>query len=78
MFLPQLGDDLTMTKPNCAIYGTVLTDRSRANLAQNYSDSNIRTSYNTLNNNNGGGSYNNQMGDTDEDVLVIGIDFGTT
>ncbi|KAH0433458.1 hsp70 family chaperone [Colletotrichum camelliae] len=66
-----------MTKANYPLYESVLPNLSRLNLAQNHSDSNIG-SYTTLNNNNGGGTYKNQVGDTDEDVLVIGVDFGTT
>lgn len=63
-----------MTKANYAPHESVLPNRSRASLTQKYSDNNIGS----YNDNNGGGSYKSQIGDTDEDVLVIGIDFGTT
>ncbi|KAI8281092.1 Heat shock 70 kDa protein 12B [Colletotrichum sp. SAR 10_98] len=63
-----------MTKANYAPHESVLPNRSRASLTQKYSDNNIGS----YNDNNGGGSYKSQIGDTGEDVLVIGIDFGTT
>ncbi|KAF5516035.1 Heat shock 70 kDa protein 12B [Colletotrichum siamense] len=69
-----------MAKTDYAIYESPLPNRSRADLAKSHSDSNISssTTLNNNDNNNGGGGYKNQVGDTAEDILVIGIDFGTT